>query len=105
MLYYNTRKVYYIDINQLVNDSTNINRLYSSSMYIRWDHTWNLFRSLRHCNRNGPTFSSFNSFAIKILNNLLPIGDILAKRHDQLYDNWMCLFCNSELETLDHLFM
>ena len=93
-----------IAISSLVNDSVNVNRLYSSPVYIRWDHTWNLFRSLRHLNRHGPSFSNFNSFAIKILNNLLPTGDNLAKRHDQIYDNWMCLFCNSELETLDHLF-
>ena len=93
-----------IAISSLVNDIVNVNRLYSSPVYIRWDHTWNLFRSLHHLNRHGPSFSNFNSFAIKILNNLLPTGDNLAKRHDQIYDNWMCLFCNSELETLDHLF-
>ena len=32
-----------IAISSLVNDSVNVNRLYSSPVYIRWDHTWNLF--------------------------------------------------------------
>ena len=30
------------NITNLVTDKININRLYSSSVYIRWDHTWNL---------------------------------------------------------------
>src|SRR3990170_7067498 len=69
------------------------------------DYTWNLFKTFRHLNRFGSTFSFFNSFALKILNNLLPTGDLLSKRHDQLYDNWTCLFCENAPETLDHLFV
>src|SRR3989337_759709 len=64
---------------------------------------WNFFKMIRHQNRFGLTFSNFNSFALKCINNILPTGDNLAKRHNQLYDCWTCSFCNVEKETLQHL--
>ena len=69
-----------------------------------WDYTWTLFKTLRELNRFGPASSNFNSFALKILNNCLPTGDRLQQRQPHLYNNWSCLFCNSQDETLIHLF-
>ena len=31
------------------------------------------------------------------------MGDNFAKQHDQIYDNWNCVFYNRNLETLQHL--
>ena len=86
-----------------VNNIDNIIRLHSSKSFFRWDYQWNFFRTLRYQNRFGPSFSNFNSFALKCANNILPTGDVLAKRHDMIYDNWTCTFCNRALETLHHL--
>src|SRR5256885_958921 len=87
-----------------INNVDNYVRLFSSSTsYIRWDYLWNFFKTIRHQNRFGPSFSTFNSFTLKCSNNILPTGDNLTKRHDQIYDNWNCVFCNRNLETLHHL--
>ena len=91
-----------IDLIRHINNIDN-NILYSSSSYIRWDFSWYLFKTLRHQNCHDPSFSTFISFAIKCLNNTLSMGDILANWHHLIYDNWICNFCNQELETLQHL--
>src|SRR5205823_38364 len=87
----------------LVNIDNYVRLFSSSTSYIRCDFLWNFFKTIRHQNRFGPSFSTFNSFALKCSNNILPTGDNLAKRHDQIYDNWNCIFCNRNLETLRHL--
>ena len=102
---FNTRNIIPSSLVSKVNNVDNIDRLSFSSPlsssslsnnYIRWDYLWNFFKTIRHQNRFGPSFSNFNSFALKCANNILPTGDNLAKRHDQIYDNWTCSFCNRD---------
>lgn len=61
-------------------------------------------KTSRHRNRYGPSANNTTSFAIKALNNYLSTGDNLARRNNRLYQDWKCLFCENEVETLSHLF-
>ena len=93
-----------LDLLRSVNNVLNLDRIYFSTCnFNRWDITWNLLKTLRHLNRYGLSFSSFYSFTIKCINNILPTGDNLAKRHAQIYNNWTCLFCDNAPETLQYL--
>ena len=40
---------------------------------------------------------------IKLLNNLLPTLDRLKERYPNIINHTVCLFCNKEQESLDHL--
>src|SRR5437764_1839822 len=58
----------------------------NNSNFIRWDLTWNLYRTLYYQNRFGLEFSYFNSYSIKCLNNILLTIDNLRRRHPNLYN-------------------
>src|SRR5256884_7854023 len=93
---------------QLIRGLTNsdaIDRIFAEegNTHIRWDILWNVFKTLKRNNRYGPIESFFNTFAIKIVNGLLPTADILAKRLPTLYNNWKCSFCNNVNEMMNHL--
>ena len=82
-----------------------INRIIvgSNNLYNRWDISWLFHKSLLLYNRCGSLASHLNSFAIQIINNILPTLDHLICRHPTLYAGWMCHFCDNEQESLSHL--
>ena len=110
----NKNNVVPIDLLRIVNNVINVDRIYfSPGCYIttfvlyfhhvcRWNITWHLMKSLRRLNRHGPSFSSFYSYALKCINDLLPTGSNLSKRISGIYDNWTCPFCNTAQESLQH---
>ena len=55
-------------------------------------------------NAGGSKASNLNTFAWKCINNCLPTLDHLVVRHQDLYQNKLCVFCDSHPETLHHLF-
>lgn len=67
-----------------------------------WHAFWNFIK--KHNNFNCRSFDTHNSFVyfIKTSNNLLPTVDNLHLR-TSLYDDFSCLLCLQEDESLSHL--
>jgi len=82
----------------------NDNKFDSNYQRFEWTVTFNVINQVKHFKCNSSRKNSFWTFAIKMLQGLLPLGLSLKQRHPTWYKDFYCTLClDQEEETISHL--